>query len=450
MPATLTAAGLEALADVPPTAKDELRAAQAEALPGRPLGPQQAVDLADLVQIVSSSGTTGRPLYYGLTRRDVETWAETCAQTFFTAGFRPGDVVAHLVGLPMVAGGLPYADGFRRLGAALAWVGGFSTERILAALPTLQASGLLATTSFGVYLVEAAERLTGAPASALGIRKLQLGGEPGLSSPSVRARVEAGWGTSHVREGMGLADVLAAMWSECEAKAGMHYNGQRSVVIELVDPEDGSRLDWTEGARGEILYTTFEREATPVVRYRSADHVVVTGVDCACGRTSPRISVLGRTDDMLIYKGMNVFPAAIREVALAVAPDSLAPTIRIWKDEAAQVQFLRPIPLEVEALPGVPPEDWPDVVDSVTRGVREHLQVRVDVTVLPPHSLPRSAHKTPLVVIRTPLDGDGAARSARTEEAPDERIDMARPGPDDRGGTNDPDERRTTNPVDRA
>ena len=249
----------------------------------------------------------------------MDTWAETCAQTFYTAGFRPGDVVAHLVGLPMVAGGLPYADGFRRLGAALAWVGGFPTERILAALPRLQASGLLATTSFGVYLVEAAERLTGAPASALGIRKLQLGGEPGLSSPSVRAMVETGWGTSHVREGMGLADVLAAMWSECEAKAGMHFNGQRAVVIELVDPEDDSRIAWTEGARGEILYTTFEREATPVVRYRSADHVVVTGVDCACGRTSPRISVLGRTDDMLIYKGMNVFPAAIREVALAVA-----------------------------------------------------------------------------------------------------------------------------------
>ncbi len=195
--------GLDALADVPPTAKDELRAAQAETVPGQPLGPQQAVDLADLVQVVSSSGTTGRPLYYGLTRRDVDTWAETCAQTFYTAGFRPGDVVAHLVGLPMVAGGLPYADGFRRLGAALAWVGGFPTERILAALPRLQASGLLATTSFGVYLVEAAERLTGAPASALGIRKLQLGGEPGLSSPSVRALVEAGWGMSHVREGMG-------------------------------------------------------------------------------------------------------------------------------------------------------------------------------------------------------------------------------------------------------
>ena len=274
----------------PGTAKDELRAAQAEAAPGQPLGPQQAVDLANLVQIVSSSGTTGRPLYYGLTRRDVDTWAETCAQTFYTAGFRPGDVVAHLrrPADEGAAGGLPYADGFRRLGAALAWVGGFPTERILAALPSLQASGLLAAnTSSALYLVEAAERLTGAPASALGIRKLQLGGEPGLSSPNVRAMVETGWGTSHVREGMGLADVLAAMWSECDAKAGMHFNGQRAVVIELVDPEDGSRIDWTEGARSKIVYTTFEREATPVVRYRSADHVVVTGVDCACQRASP-------------------------------------------------------------------------------------------------------------------------------------------------------------------
>ena len=237
---------------MPPTAKDELRAAQAEAVPGQPLGPQQAVDLADLVQIVSSSGTTGRP---STTASRVATWTPGRRRAR-RRSTRPGSGPA-MSSLTSSAcrwwpGGLPYADGFRRLGAALAWVGGFPTERILAALPRLQASGLLATTSFGVYLVEAAERLTGAPVSALGIRKLQLGGEPGLSSPSVRAMVETGWGTSHVREGMGLADVLAAMWSECEAKAGMHFNGQRAVVIELVDPEDGSRIDWTEGAHGEI------------------------------------------------------------------------------------------------------------------------------------------------------------------------------------------------------
>ena len=130
---------------------------------------------------------------------------------------------------------------------------------------------------------------------------------------------------------MGLADVLAAMWSECEDKPGMHFNAQRAVAIELVDPADGRRVGWSEGASGEILYTTFEREATPVVRYASADHVVVTGVGCACGWTSPRIRVVGRTDDMLIYKGMNVFPAAIREVALAAGAGSVSPHVRIWK-----------------------------------------------------------------------------------------------------------------------
>ena len=193
-------AGLAALADIVPTSKDELRRAQDDAPPGRPLGRQQAVALEEIVQFVSSSGTTGRPLYYGLTRRDLETWSDVCAMAFFTAGFRRSDVVAHLVGLPMVAGGLPYADGFRRLGATIAWLGGFPTERVLAALGVLQVTGLLATTSFGVHLVESCRSITGRDASELGISKLQLGGEPGLSTPAVRRLIADGWGTDHIRE----------------------------------------------------------------------------------------------------------------------------------------------------------------------------------------------------------------------------------------------------------
>src|SRR5450755_1457624 len=138
------------LAALPFTLKDDLRVAQDEASDAEPFGANQAAARDNIVQAISSSGTTGRPLYYALTSRDVEVFADAIANVWFTAGIRKGDIVAHLVGLPMVAGGLPYADGFRRIGATLCWLGGFPTERILREMRHLRVTALLATTSFAL------------------------------------------------------------------------------------------------------------------------------------------------------------------------------------------------------------------------------------------------------------------------------------------------------------
>ena len=145
------------------------------------------------------------------------------------------------------------------------------------------------------------------------------------------------------------------MWGECEAQDGMHFNGQRYVVIELIDPESGEALPWREGASGEIVYTAFRREATPLLRYRSRDHAQVVGVACRCGRTSPRIRCIGRTDDMLIYKGMNVFPTALRDLIATRFAGSVEPMLRIWKDTKEQVRFDDPIAVDVEAAPASRP-----------------------------------------------------------------------------------------------
>ena len=147
-------ADLADLRALPFTTKDDLRTAQDAASAGAPFGANQGVPSSAIVQALSSSGTTGRPLYYALTARDVETFTDAIATVWFAAGIRSDDVVAHLVGLPMVAGGLPYADGFRRVGATLCWLGGFPTERILADMRRLRATALLATTSFALHLAE--------------------------------------------------------------------------------------------------------------------------------------------------------------------------------------------------------------------------------------------------------------------------------------------------------
>ncbi|MCX7179812.1 MAG: hypothetical protein NTX56_13935, partial [Proteobacteria bacterium] len=190
------------LAALPFTMKDDIRAAQDHNSDAQPFGENQAAPLTDIVQAITSSGTTGAPLYYALTQRDVDLFTDAIANTWFTAGLRKHDVVAHLVGLPMVAGGLPYADGFRRIGATLCWLGGFPTDRILREMRRLRVTALLATTSFGLYLSEqwdAVGRETGLPSS---LTKVLCGGEPGLNQPEIRERITRGLQITHLREVM--------------------------------------------------------------------------------------------------------------------------------------------------------------------------------------------------------------------------------------------------------
>ena len=410
-------ASLADLRDLPFTTKEQLRAAQDAATAAEPFGRNQAAPLRDIVQALSSSGSTGQPLYYALTRHDLEVTTDAIANTWFTAGLRSDDVVAHLVGLPMVAGGLPYADGFRRVGATLCWLGGFPTERILREMRRLRASALLATTSFGLYLAEqwdAVGRDTGLPSA---LRTVLCGGEPGLNQPQIRARITHGLGIAALRETMGLGDVVPAMWSECEQQDGMHFNAQKSVAIELIDPASGETLPWAEGATGEVVYTAFDREATPLVRYRSRDHARVTGMGCACGRTSPRIRCIGRTDDMLIYKGMNVFPTAIRDLVATRFAGQVEPVLRIWKAHRDQVRFDAALPVEVEAAAGFEPARFEALARAIEAEVRAQLQVRVAVTVLANGTLPKSVYKNSLLAVREPPHpdplpqaGEGASR----------------------------------------
>ena len=137
-----------------------------------------------------------------------------------------------------------------------------------------------------------------------------------------------------------------------------------------------------------------------MVRYRSRDHALVTATDCACGRTSPRIRCIGRTDDMLIYKAMNVFPTAIRDLILQRFAGQVSPMLRIWKDRADQVRFDQAIPVDVEAVEGLEPSAYPRLAEEIGQLIRSQLQVRIAVTVLAPGSVPRGVYNTPLVVVR--------------------------------------------------
>lgn len=388
----------EELAALPVMTKHEIREAQLAGDKAMPLGSIQVARIDDIVQVISSSGTTGRPVYYGVTQKDLEAWRDALAAFTYNAGIRRHDVVAHVVGTPIFAGGEPYFEGMRHIGATVVWAGGLPTERLFETLRNMHCTAILGTTSFDLYLAEHCRKYLGVDAKELGIRKILGGGEPGLGEEPIRRRIKELWGAESVREIMGLADIMPGMWSECEEENGMHFTAQKYIMVELVDPETGRHLPWEPGVCGEPIYTTILREATPIIRYASHDYIRVEKTECTCGRTSPRIRCIGRVDDMLIYKAMNVFPSAIRDVIVQGFEESLTGYIQVVKDHAEQVRFDDPIPVDVEVLPSV--QDTARLKRDIENKVRELLVVKIEANLVPPETIERTAYKTPLVRVR--------------------------------------------------
>lgn len=388
----------EALTDLPVMTKDHVRSAQMESSKILPLGTIQTAKTEDIVQVISSSGTTGRPVYYGISRRDLASWQDALANFTYTAGIRKEDIVAHVVGTPIFAGGEPYFGGLRNIGAMVAWAGGMTTLRLLETIRNLHCTALLGTTSFDIYLPEHCEEFIGIPARELGLKKILGGGESGLSEDSIRRKIKDLWAAQTVREIMGLADIMPGMWSECETESGMHFCARKYVMVELVDPDTGKHLPWEPGVCGEPVYTTLLRDATPIVRYASHDFIRVEGIDCSCGRTAPRIRCIGRVDDMLIYKAMNVFPSAVRDVILKHFEPYTTGYVQIVKDSAQQVRFDDPIPVDVEVHDTS--LDMKKLKTDIENKVRELLTIRISATLVEPGTLGRTVYKTPLVRVR--------------------------------------------------
>lgn len=388
---------LDDLLEVPFTTKEDLRAAQAERTSERPLGAFQLVETRRLAQVTSSSGTTGAPTYFGLTAYDLRRWSDRIGNAYRTAGVEPGEVVALTTGMAIVAGGLPYADGIREAGGVLAWIGGQTTGRMALGMQRLGVNVLVATASFAAHFAERCEQELGVSARELSVRTVIAGGEPGAGVPHIRRGILDAWGATRVSEFMGLGDILPAMWAECEVGNGMHFTAAPDVLVELIDPVTLEHVPWEPGATGEAVYTTLSREASAVVRFRSRDQLQITGVECACGRTAPTMRCVGRTDDMLIYKAMNVYPSAIREVVLEAASAVLSGTMRIRKSTAEQVRFDDDIPLEVELREGADAADAEEALRSASALVRDRLRVRVAVEPVPFGRIPVSDYKNALV-----------------------------------------------------
>jgi phenylacetate-CoA ligase len=252
-------------------------------------------------------------------------------------------------------------------------------------LRDLQPSVLLATPSLAIYLGEQAESVVGSPARELTVRRIWTGGEPGGGIPATRARAEELW-DAQMREVMGGTDISAVIWAECEQGTGMHFSAPESVYVEMLSLNDQSPVAMDEGAVGELVYTHLRREASPLLRLRHADIVEVVGMDCACGRTGPKIRCLGRTDDMFIVKGVNVYPTAIQDIVMGFRPRTTGAMRIVRTDDRYSIPG--PLRVRVELSSAVAVADELDLVARLAQEILDLCRCRATIDLVPPGTFP--------------------------------------------------------------
>jgi len=375
--------GLDGIAALPLTEKDELRATVTDE---SPIGAHLCVERDEIVRIYSTSGTTGTPSYIPLTAGDLDNWITGSARSYAASGVRAGQrIVSTYNAGPFVAGAA--LASFDRIGVSHIPVGTGNTERLLAAVERLKPEAVVMTPSYAAHLAERAPWL-----AESSVERVLVAGEPGGGEPSFRAALEEGWG-ARVTEAMGIGDIGVSLWGECEQQDGMHLGARGFVHPELIDPASGEALPLEDRASGELVLTHLRHRAAPLLRFRTRDHVVVRTAPCPCGRTGPRIRCVGRTDDMLIVRGVNVFPSAIREAVAGFAP-AVSGHVRV-RPRAPGVKQEPPLPVTVELARDAGPD--PLLAQAIREKIRAVLVVRTEIELVPWGSLERSEYKSKLV-----------------------------------------------------
>jgi len=369
---------LEDLAGLPFTLKTDLRDHYPFGLFARPR--------TEVMRLHASSGTTGKPTVVGYTAKDISTWADLMARSMACAGARPGDVIHNAYGYGLFTGGLGAHYGAERLGATVVPMSGGSTERQTVLISDFGARVLCATPSYALAIAEVAEK------EGVDLRKSRLeigifGAEPW--SEGMRREVEARLGLKAV-DIYGLSEIMGpGVACECvEAQAGLH-GWEDHFLFEVIDPDTGKGVK--EGEAGELVITTLTKEALPMVRYRTRDITRLSTERCACGRTHVRIKrITGRNDDMLIIRGVNVYPSQIESVLVGL-PD-VAPHYQLVVERKGTLDHLT---IEVEIVPNVVPtaELRRVVGESVRHHVKSIIGVTADVLVKEPGEIPRSMGK---------------------------------------------------------
>lgn len=383
---------LDDLSAYPFTLKDDMRAAYPYNLFAAPL--------RDIVRVHSSSGTTGQITVVGYTRNDIDNWADLMARTIASAGGTPDDVVQNAYGYGLFTGGLGVHYGSERLGCLTVPISGGNTKRQVQVLKDFGTTILACTPSYAVLLGETASEM-GVDLRETSLRAGVFGAEPW--SENMRRQIEQLLGITAI-DIYGLSEVLGpGVAAECSEQHGLHVN-EDHFLIEIVDQETLQPVP--DGQYGEVVFTTLTKEGIPVIRYRTRDISRIIPGECACGRTTRRMErVTGRSDDMIIVRGVNVFPSQIEQVLTGIA--GVAPHYQVILGKRGSMDTVE---VHVEVAPDT---DFDEIreLETLQRRVRSEIEsalaVSIAVKLVEPKSIARSEGKAKRVLdLRSAQEGE--------------------------------------------
>jgi phenylacetate-CoA ligase len=379
---------LEDLSRLPFTTKDDLRE-------NYPFG-LFAVPLSDIEEIHTSSGTTGKPIVGGYTRRDLELWSEVMARCLTCSGTTKDDVVQNAYGYGLFTGGLGVHYGARRIGASVIPISGGNTKRQIMIMQDFGSTILTCTPSYTLYLAEVAAEM-GVDFRDMKLKSGNFGAEPW--SENMRQEIERKLGLLAL-DIYGLTEIIGpGVANECPAKEGLHIF-EDHFYPEIIDPQSGQNLPW--GEPGELVITTLTKEAMPLLRYRTRDITSLIPGTCSCGRTMVRMKrIMGRTDDMLIIRGVNVFPSQIEEVLMQI--EETEPHYQIVVDRKGALDEME-VQVEVnERIFSDQIKRLEEIERKIQSEIESALGISVSVKLAEPRSIQRSEGKAKRVIDRRKL-----------------------------------------------
>lgn len=377
--------------------KARVRGCQEESLAsdGHAFGSHLCAPLDDVVSVYSTSGTTGVPTFYCFTQPDLDVHAEMVKRVMWRTGLRRGDSILWGFGLGgfVATSLLPVMV---QLGVRVIPVGAEAgTDRLVQFAGLTRPTTLIGSPSFLLHLIESVPAHTGKPVSSLGFRRLITGSEPGAGLPDVRRRILEAY-DAPLYDFYGPANQFAFVACGTDDYHGMHaVGGDFGIWDQLVDPVTGEPVEMKDGAVGNMVLTEISRQAAPYLRYAMNDIIEVSLGECPCGLHGPRIRVVGRADDMLIVKGVNIFPSAVQNIVAEFVPD-VTGAMRIELDRPPPL-VTPPMLLKAEHGPGLSPTEIENLATRIELRVRTMLNVRPKVVLVPPGTLGRSMRKTALL-----------------------------------------------------
>jgi phenylacetate-CoA ligase len=383
---------LEALAELPLIDKEMLRESQRT---HPPFGDYLAAPAATIARVHRTSGTTGTAMNLALSARDAEETAIVGARAQSAGGLGPGHRVVHCLNYRLWIGGYTDHTTLEATGAAVIPFGVGETQLLIRSIRELGITAISCTPSYPAVLERAiAEHFPGLRPRDLGLKLGLFGGEAGLDDADFRRRLEGTWGLQARNSNYGVSDVFCNFAGQSELDSDLHFMALDVLHPELVAPASGAVLPWREGERGELVLTHVSRECQPLVRFRTGDIIVLTGTGRArCGRTAPRFRVIGRSDDMVVVRGINAFPAQV--AAVINGNDALSGEYRILLVGPGPYDVL-PVEAELaERLAGGAPAG---LAEAVAAAIKRDIGVSARVTLVPFATLPRTDGKTRRVI----------------------------------------------------